>query len=99
MEGYVTTYDDFDVFDVIYQKTSIDNDCLIIDMNSGDLNSDNILESLYWYQPNFYSVDYLKSLKIRIKELETNNTELEAEVKYLKTLPPGLLETLGYKKI
>jgi hypothetical protein len=99
MEGYVTTYDDFDVFDVIYQKTSIDNDCLIIDMNSGNLNSNNILDLLYWYQPNFYSIDYLKSLKIQIKELKAKKTELEAEVKYLKTLPPGLLETLGYKKI
>lgn len=99
MKGYVTTYDDSDVFDAIYREVSIDNDCLIIDMNSGDLNSDNILESLYWYEPNFYSVDYLKSLKIRIKELETKNAELEEEVKYIKTLPPGLMETLGYKKI
>ena len=31
--------------------------------------------------------------------LEARVKELEAEVKYLKTLPPGLMETLGYKKV
>ena len=31
--------------------------------------------------------------------LEARVKELEAEVKYLKTLPPGLMETLGYKKM
>ena len=35
----------------------------------------------------------------RINTLEAYVKELQAEVKYLKTLPPGLMETLGYKKI
>lgn len=35
----------------------------------------------------------------RINTLEAHVKELQAEVKYLKTLPPGLMETLGYKKI
>jgi hypothetical protein len=35
----------------------------------------------------------------RINTLEARVKELEDEVKYLKTLPQGLMETLGYKKI
>ena len=35
----------------------------------------------------------------RLSLLETRVKELEDEVKYLKTLPPGLMETLGYKKM
>jgi hypothetical protein len=35
----------------------------------------------------------------RINTLESRVKELEDEVKYLKTLPQGLMETLGYKKI
>jgi uncharacterized protein YydD (DUF2326 family) len=31
--------------------------------------------------------------------LEARVKELEDEVKFLKTLPPGLMETLGYKKM
>jgi prefoldin subunit 5 len=34
----------------------------------------------------------------RINTLEARVKELEDEVKYLKTLPQGLMETLGYKK-
>lgn len=34
----------------------------------------------------------------RINTLEARVKELEDEVKFLKTLPPGLMETLGYKK-
>ena len=35
----------------------------------------------------------------KISLLEARVKELEDEVKFLKTLPPGLMETLGYKKI
>ena len=35
----------------------------------------------------------------RINTLEAHVKELQAEVKFLKTLPSGLMETLGYKKI
>ena len=35
----------------------------------------------------------------RINTLEAYVKELQAEVKFLKTLPSGLMETLGYKKI
>ena len=35
----------------------------------------------------------------RINTLEARVKELEDEVKYLKTLPLGLMETLGYKKM
>jgi len=35
----------------------------------------------------------------KINTLEGRVKELEDEVKYLKTLPQGLMETLGYKKI
>ena len=35
----------------------------------------------------------------RINTLEARVKELEDEVKYLKTLPSGLMETLGYKKM
>jgi chromosome segregation ATPase len=35
----------------------------------------------------------------RINTLEGRVKELEDEVKFLKTLPQGLMETLGYKKI
>jgi hypothetical protein len=35
----------------------------------------------------------------RINTLEARVKELEDEVKFLKTLPTGLMETLGYKKI
>ena len=35
----------------------------------------------------------------RINTLEARVKELEDEVKYLKTLPQGLMETLGYKKM
>jgi len=34
----------------------------------------------------------------KINTLEARVKELEDEVKYLKTLPQGLMETLGYKK-
>ena len=36
--------------------------------------------------------DRINTLKARVKELED-------EVKFLKTLPSGLMETLGYKKM
>ena len=35
----------------------------------------------------------------RINTLEAHVKELQAEVKFLKTLPSGLMETLGYKKM
>jgi uncharacterized protein YukE len=35
----------------------------------------------------------------RLSLLEARVKELENEVKFLKTLPPGLMETLGYKKM
>ena len=35
----------------------------------------------------------------RINTLEAYVKELQAEVKFLKTLPSGLMETLGYKKM
>ena len=61
--------------------------------------SNRVTKSIQELNKEFQLLIEKTQLEDRIKELETKNTELEAEVKYLKTLPPGLLETLGYKKI
>lgn len=61
--------------------------------------SNRVTKSVQELNKEFQLLIEKKQLEDRIKELETINTELEAEVKYLKTLPPGLMETLGYKKV
>ena len=61
--------------------------------------SNRVTKSVQELNKEFQLLIEKTQLEDRINELETKNTELEAEVKYLKTLPPGLLETLGYKKI
>ena len=61
--------------------------------------SNRVTKSIQELNKEFQLLIEKTQLEDRIKELETKNTELEAEVKYLKTLPPGLLETLGYRKI
>ena len=61
--------------------------------------SNRVTKSIQELNKEFQLLIEKTQLEDRIKDLETNNTELEAEVKYLKTLPPGLMETLGYKKM
>jgi hypothetical protein len=61
--------------------------------------SNRVTKSIQELNKEFQLLIEKTQLEDRIKELEIKNAELEAEVKYLKTLPQGLLETLGYKKI